>query len=251
MNLSIWASKTDALTTTAGSASATASSGSGIAVGDAINSVLVPEGSTIGALSGTTITLAFPVQTYQGQTAAGYPQITGLPVTAGLLGATVTGAGIPASTTVLQVLVAAVPATNLSPGQSGTVLLSHAVTSAPNTSLTYQPFEFAPTGNAVLASGTDSAATFTGSAIEYVGSVQLERSFDGGATFIIWSEDRTGTMAIYAAGTPVSYSFGEPEKGVLYRLNATAYTSTSTITIHYRISQTGGAAESLNVGQLI
>ena len=48
-------------------------------------------------------------------------------------------------------------------------------------------------------------------------------------------------------GTPVSLTFGEPERNVLYRTNCLAYTSG---TINYRISQTGGANESLAIGPL-
>lgn len=67
-----------------------------------------------------------------------------------------------------------------------------------------------------------------------VATVQLERSFDGGANWTV----------IYAGGTQLyqwSYSSGnfnetaeENERGVLYRLNCTAYTSG---TLTYRLSQ--------------
>jgi hypothetical protein len=78
--------------------------------------------------------------------------------------------------------------------------------------------------------------------------VQLERSFDGGATFIAGNIG-AGALAQFtgAAVTPVDLTFGEPEKNVLYRLNCLAWTSG---TINFRISQTGGAAESLAIGPL-
>ena len=56
-----------------------------------------------------------------------------------------------------------------------------------------------------------------------------------------------GALAQFTAGTPVSVTFGEPEKNVLYRLNCIAYTSG---TINYRFSQTAGANEALNFGPL-
>ena len=96
-----------------------------------------------------------------------------------------------------------------------------------------------------LVTGTDNAAVVTGAGILFVGGVQLERSFDGGSTWIVCNVGGTGVLAQYATGTPVSFTFGEPEKQVLYRLNCYAYTSGA---INYRISETGGAAESLQVG---
>ena len=34
-----------------------------------------------------------------------------------------------------------------------------------------------------------------------------------------------GSLAQFTAGTPVNHPFGEPEQGVLYRVNCVAYTS--------------------------
>ena len=71
------------------------------------------------------------------------------------------------------------------------------------------------------------------------GTVQLERSFDGGTTWIICGVGGGGQQAIYtSAGTGTDYSFtaNEPERGVGYRLHCTAYTSG---TINYRLSTTG------------
>ena len=158
MNLVLWASINTALTTIAGSKAATVASATGLAAGDAINSVNAPAGATAGVLSGTNVTLSSP--------------------------ATVTG--------------------------------------------------------------TDNNATFTGAAIAFSATVQLERSFDGGSTWIVCNEGSSGQLAQWTTG-PVSLTFGEPEKSVLYRLNCTAYASG---TINYRISQTGGAAESLAIGPL-
>lgn len=69
----------------------------------------------------------------------------------------------------------------------------------------------------------------------WVGTVQLERSFDGGATFIAAAKDTSGTAAAYT--TNVSIVVNEVEPGVIYRWNCTAYTSG---TVAYRISRGPG-----------
>jgi hypothetical protein len=252
MNLALWASINTALTTTGGSLTATVVSGTGLGIGVSVNSKNVPKGTVYGAFSGTSGTLAVPPITLTGRASTAIAQITNLASTDGLVGATVTGPGIPASTTVLAVVVAAIPPSLNYNGQLGTVSISNTptISSPPANSASSMPqfFVFARTANAILVSGADANATFTGAGILYVGTVQLERSFDGGATWIVCNIGGSGTLAQWSAGTPVSLSFGEPEKLVLYRLNTIAYTSG---TINYRISQTGGAAESLAIGQLI
>lgn len=65
----------------------------------------------------------------------------------------------------------------------------------------------------------------------WVGTVQLERSFDGGTTFVAAAMDTAGTAAAYT--TNVSIVVSEPEPGVIYRWRCTAYTSG---TVSYRIS---------------
>lgn len=68
-----------------------------------------------------------------------------------------------------------------------------------------------------------------------VGTVKLERSFDGGTTYIDVSQDAAGTPASYALNsTEVSFVVEEIERGALWRFNCTAYTSG---TITYRLSQ--------------
>lgn len=74
---------------------------------------------------------------------------------------------------------------------------------------------------------------------QYTGSVQLERSFDGGTTPVICGVGGAGQQAIYATGTQVSIVISEPEKGMLYRLNCTAL---SVGTINWRFSTTSPAA---------
>lgn len=66
----------------------------------------------------------------------------------------------------------------------------------------------------------------------FAGTVQVERSFDGGTTFVPVSKDTSGSIATYTA--PCSIICAEPELGVLYRVNCTAYTSG---TINYRLSR--------------
>lgn len=63
-------------------------------------------------------------------------------------------------------------------------------------------------------------------------AVRIERSFDGGTTWLVVDSDTTGTDASYA--TAFSGVIFEPEPGVLYRLNCTAYGSAA---INYRLSQ--------------
>lgn len=248
MNLALYASVVSALTVTAGSLAATVASATGLAAGSAINSTLVPPGTTVGALSGLNVTLAIPPITLPGLVSVSAPLITGLPSTAGLSGAAVTGPGIPAGTTVLAVTVAAVPATNNSPGSPGTVRISANPTTAPvTTGGAPSLYTFARTGNAVAASGADAAASFTGQGVTFTGSIQIERSFDGGATYLLCNIGGGGQLAVYTAGTPISLTFGEPEKQVLYRLNCTVLSAGN---INYRISQTGGANESLAIGPL-
>ncbi len=102
--------------------------------------------------------------------------------------------------------------------------------------------------NASVVTGADTTAIFTGGAITYVGTIQLERSFDGGKTWLVCNVGGTGTPASYSGGGPISLVAGEPERGVAYRLNATAYTSG---VINYRFSTTGGAAVTMSVASVV
>lgn len=256
MNLELYASINSALTTTAASLAATVASATGLAAGAAINSANTPDGATVGVLSGTNVTLALPPVTYPARFTTQTAQLTLPPGSnvAALVGASVkvdaaypaSQASIPTGTTVVNVVQADVAPNNASPGVSGIVTISAAPTVAPVNSAPV-PLVFGRTGNAVATSGADAAAVFTGAGVSWVGTVQLERSFDGGNTFVVCNIGGGGQLAQYTAGTPVSLTFGEPEKNVLYRLNCIAYTSG---TINYRISQTGGANEVLAIGPL-
>lgn len=91
--------------------------------------------------------------------------------------------------------------------------------------------------NAVLWGTPLGGAGLAGS---FSGTVQIERSLDGGTTWVVVATDGTGTLAVYT--TPVSVAGLEPEDGVLYRFDCTQYTSG---TINYRLSQIGDIAVSL------
>ena len=65
----------------------------------------------------------------------------------------------------------------------------------------------------------------------FTATAQLECSYDGGSTWIPASLDTSGDAASYS--TPVSLTGFEPEKGIYYRVNCTAYTSG---TINVRLS---------------
>jgi hypothetical protein len=255
MNLAIWASIATPLTTTAASLNATVGSGTGLAAGNSVNSVSVPAGTTLGSIAGANATLKLPIVTLMAtlNTINGAVTLPAGSNVAALLGATVTvssnasGATIPASTTVTAILQNDIVPTNISAGQPGVIQLSAVPTLAPPNPKAQIPLEFALTSNAITVTGADANASFSGAAIVYVGTLNIERSFDGGTTWIVANIGGSGQLAQYNAGTPVSLTFGEPEKQVLYRINCIAYTSG---TINYRISQTGGAAESLAIGPL-
>lgn len=249
MNLVIWADIIATLTTTNGSDAFSVNSATGLAVGNAINGVNVPRGTTLKTLTGTAGTLGLPTYTLWGKTNTTEAKIFDLPLTDGLLGSAVAGPGIPAGTTVAEILVSAIApgsAPSASEGRRGIVRITNVPTLANNLDIG-SPFEFALTNQAV-ATGADAAASFTGNAISYTASVQLERSFDGGKTWIVCNVGGSGALAIYSNGTPISLSFGEPEREVLYRLNVTTYSAGR---INYRLSTTGQVATTLSVPSVI
>jgi|FreactcultureFD7_1027221.scaffolds.fasta_scaffold06407_2 hypothetical protein len=72
-------------------------------------------------------------------------------------------------------------------------------------------------------------------------TIQLERSFDGGTTWLVCGVGGAGQQAIYQSsgtGQDISFVVSEPESGVLYRWHCTAYSSG---TINYRFSTTSPA----------
>lgn len=87
-------------------------------------------------------------------------------------------------------------------------------------------------------------ATFVGVGITPVAEILLERTFDGGNTWVTAGIGGSGQPASYEFGSsaidnPVSVVASEPERQVGYRFNCVSYTSG---TIHYRLSITGLAA---------
>ncbi len=244
MNLALWASYNTTLTTVNGSLAATVGAGGTIAPGAAINGSNVPLGTTVGTIVGTAITLLLPTLTFHGRTNASSTLMTGIFNTSGLLGATVTGPGIQAGTTVAESVIPSIPPSFGYSGARGTIRLSLQPTAANSTQNEPSMFTFKLTPAAVV-TGADIAAVFTGAAIVYSGTIQVERSFDGGATWLVCNVGGQGLMAQYSAGTPINNSFPEWEMQVLYRLNCTVYGSG---TMNYRMSQTGPAAQSLGIG---
>ena len=80
-------------------------------------------------------------------------------------------------------------------------------------------------------------------------TIRLERSFDGGTSWYVCGIGGDGTQAIWSTNNQdVSVIGAESEKGMIYRLNCTAYTSG---TINYRMSQTGQANLSLAVAAAV
>ena len=76
----------------------------------------------------------------------------------------------------------------------------------------------------------------------WVASIQLEKSYDGGTTWIVAGVGGSGAQAIFNSGQDISIPVNEPEQGVGYRLDCTGYTSGEPI--NYRISATGVLATS-------
>lgn len=66
----------------------------------------------------------------------------------------------------------------------------------------------------------------------FAGTVELQRSPDGGTTWIPASLDSAGAAADFSA--PMTVQITEPEWGVVWRITCTAYSSG---TINYRLSQ--------------
>lgn len=85
-----------------------------------------------------------------------------------------------------------------------------------------------PSKSVSPAIGRDFNVTLSGT---FGATLQLERSFDNGSTWVPYTYIDGSSMTWSA---PMSTSFAEGEQGVEYRLNCTSYSSG---TIAYRISQ--------------
>ena len=257
-NLSVWAASTVTLTTTLGSLTATIT-GAAPSVGTSINSALVPPGTTVTSVSGAgpyTVTLGLPPITIRGEQSAVVPQISRIAITgsveaaaavtgyaAQVVGATITGPGIPSGTTVTGVVTVPHAASAQSPSIEGVITLSAQPTVGLNVKQPKSFFTVFPTGNG-LVGGTDTAAILTGTGINYSATMVIEVSFDGGSTWVGFAFANTTTPVQFSGGNAVTTSTSNAEKDVLYRLNCIAYSSGN---INYRLSTTGGAASSLSL----
>lgn len=103
------------------------------------------------------------------------------------------------------------------------VLLTSGNLSATGSSATFQPKE-----SSYIQTKMPFNYSISGT---FVGTVVLEKSFDGGTTWL-QAYDSTGTAISYTA--PKNIILEEPEAGVLYRVRCSAYTSG---TISYRLSR--------------
>jgi hypothetical protein len=97
--------------------------------------------------------------------------------------------------------------------------------------------------DANVITGTDSLASFGNVAV--TATVQLEKSYDGGYTWVVAGVGGAGQQAIYVNPAGFSIMWVECEKGVLYSLNCTAYVSG---TLGYRFSTNGVAAQTFGTG---
>jgi hypothetical protein len=244
MNLAVWGELLDQMTTTAGSANVTAASGTSVANGDTILSANLPIGSTVkSGGGGTALVVALPpvffVALANGiQSGSPLIRMGSLPVNlATLVGATILNSDFfAAGTTILS---ADPTARTLTASANATASMP------PGASLSL--VEFAPTGNYITATGADAAAVTMGPATPINLTLQLERSFDGGRRWIACNLGGQAALAQWVLTAPLSLSFGDPEAGMLYRLNALAYTGVTNTTVRYRLSTTGQGSTSLSV----
>ena len=238
-NIMVWGSFLTTLTTTAASLNASVVSGTNVAAGQSINSVNVPRGTTWATFFGTSGTLSLPVATYIASAANGSNVLTFQgapgPALATFVGATIINPAFATGTTVSSV------------GAGNTLIMSANATldSVPI------PFQFKLAAAAITVSGTDAAATFTGAAILFNAMFQVEYSFDGGQSFLPANVGGSGTIASYTTNTPLRLAFGEPERGMLYRINVLVFSAVTGVTINYRISSTGQASMSLSVPSVV
>jgi hypothetical protein len=70
----------------------------------------------------------------------------------------------------------------------------------------------------------------------FSGTVLVQRSFDGGTTWLTRLDTPVGSGSFTA---PATFALSEPEQGVSYQLECSVFTSG---TVNYRMSATGGAA---------
>ena len=68
-----------------------------------------------------------------------------------------------------------------------------------------------------------------------IGTVAVERSEDGGTSWVVASKNSDGDAASYTTASAMAFNgvIDEPESQILYRFNCTAYTSGN---VNYRIA---------------
>lgn len=259
-NFTLYCQVENTISTTQGSSTATVtgSTASLIEAGTSIYTALFQSGSVFSAYSAGSGTIAFQPLGVYGDVTPLSDIITGYFPTDGnipgtdITGSVITGYGIPDSTTISEIIVHSDKtfiASSRNPNKV-VIRLSQAATELPNlpnitprTALTIYPStNMLPTDS--------NSAFFTGSSLPYTGSVQLEKSYDGGYTWIVANigPPGSGALAIYQNASSVSFSLFEPEKQVLYRWNCTSLTlAGSNDTVQYRISQTGSLNTSMPI----
>lgn len=177
--------------------------------GDQANSVVQGTFTAVG------IGLPFSVYGYFNMTLWG-SVATSLTTTAASANASVvSGSGISVGMTVTSVNVPAGTTWLTFSGTSGTLAFPPGHTSAE------------------VVTGTDAAATFA--AVAVAATVQLERTHDGGSTWLIAGVGGGGLQAIYVNPQAFTVGTNESERGISYRLNCTAYSSG---TLNYRLAGT-------------
>jgi hypothetical protein len=88
-----------------------------------------------------------------------------------------------------------------------------------------QPVSVFPTSNPLIFSfsGDWNLTLWAGAAAG--GTVVLERSFDGGTTWAACTMSGASVPLVIAASSALTEVIREPEAGVLYRINCTAFTA--------------------------
>lgn len=245
MNISVWGELSDALTTTAGSGTGAFASGTSVSNGDTIVSANVPPGTTVRSGGGTPV-MAFMPQWWKtaiNGVKSGSPTIQmqngpgALPLDLStLVGATIKNSDFfAAATTILSV-----------DANARTLTASTNATASPQPLADGVLMEFAPTGNVIKVSGADANSVVMGPATPITLTLQLERSYDGGDRWTACNLGGQAALAQWVLTAPLSLSFGDPEAGMLYRLNCIAYAAVANTAVKYRMSTTGQASTSLS-----
>lgn len=244
LNLLIYGVQAEALTVALGVNAGTVAGGTTQNVGDSVQSTLVPPGTTVKTTNGGgALTFVFPTQTWpcivDGSATLKFPD--GAP--GGLQGSTLASLVNAAISSPDGYFGPGV--TVLAVGADGKSLqLSAKPTSVPTTNRPV-PIEFALAANCITASGTDANATYVGSGTALgaaTTALVVERSADGGSTWVGCNIGGSGQPAKFTSwANPISLAFGEPEAGMLYRVNCLVFSGATRTTITYRWSASGQA----------